>query len=157
MSYQAKLRTPWGLVGIHCADDLLTGITFQAPDNKVQLPHEAFPREVCAQLRAYFSDASFQFDLPLKLSGTEHQLKVWGALRGIPCGEVQTYGSLATLLHSSPRAVGQACGNNPVPIVIPCHRVVSKAGLGGFMHRVDCGALDIKQWLLAHERHRAAR
>lgn len=152
MSYQAKMRTPWGLVGIHCADDLLTGITFLSPDNKEQLPHEVFPREVCAQLSAYFDDANFQFDLPLKLSGTEHQLKVWQALREIPCGEVQTYGDLAALLHSSPRAVGQACGNNPIPIVIPCHRVVSKAGLGGFMHRADSGALDIKQWLLTHER-----
>lgn len=152
MNYQAQLRTPWGLVGIHCAEDFLSGITFLAPYKKEVLPHDAFVREVCAQLSAYFEDANFQFDLPIKLSGTEHQLKVWQALREIPCGEVQTYGDLAATLYSSPRAVGQACGNNPVPIVIPCHRVVSKAGLGGFMHRVDCGALDIKQWLLAHER-----
>jgi methylated-DNA-[protein]-cysteine S-methyltransferase len=152
MSYQAQLQTPWGMVGIHCADDLLAGITFLAPDDIAQSPDDAFAREVCAQLSAYFADANFQFDLPLKLLGTEHQLKVWQALRGIPCGEVQTYGDLAALLHSSPRAVGQACGNNPLPIVIPCHRVVSKAGLGGFMHRADSGALDIKQWLLTHER-----
>jgi methylated-DNA-[protein]-cysteine S-methyltransferase len=152
MNYQAQLRTPWGLVGIHCADGLLAGITFLAPGEKELLPRDVFAREVCAQLSAYFENAGFQFDLPLKLSGTEHQLKVWQALRTIPCGEVQTYGDLAAVLHSSPRAVGQACGNNPIPIVIPCHRVVSKAGLGGFMHRADSGALDIKKWLLTHER-----
>jgi methylated-DNA-[protein]-cysteine S-methyltransferase len=152
MNYQAQLRTPWGVVGIHCADDLLIGITFLESGSKEQMPCDAFAREVCAQLSAYFASANFQFDLPLKLSGTEHQLKVWQAQRDIPCGEVKTYGELAAALHSSPRAVGQACGNNPVPIVIPCHRVVSKAGLGGFMHRADSGALNIKQWLLTHER-----
>lgn len=152
MNYQAQLRTPWGVVGIHCADDLLTGIAFLAQDCKEQLPCDAFAREVCAQLSAYFESANFQFDLPLKLSGTKHQLKVWQALCEIPCGAVKTYGDIASMLHSSPRAVGQACGNNPVPIVIPCHRVVSKAGLGGFMHRADSGALNIKQWLLTHER-----
>ncbi len=150
--YQAKLRTPFGVLGIHCDAGSLTGITFLALDCAELLPRDTFAKEVCAQLAAYFDDANFQFDLALKLSGTQHQLKVWQALRDIPCGRVQTYGELAAALHSSPRAVGQACGNNPIPIVIPCHRVVGKAGLGGFMHRADSGALDIKQWLLTHER-----
>ncbi len=150
-SYQAVLRTPFGVVGIHCADDALTGITFLERGIVEQPPRDAFAQEVCAQLQAYFDAADFQFDLPLKLSATMHQMKVWQAMRDIPCGQVQTYGNLAALLHSSPRAVGQACGNNPIPIVIPCHRVVSKAGLGGFMHSTDNSILDIKRWLLAHE------
>ncbi|MFA5824583.1 MAG: methylated-DNA--[protein]-cysteine S-methyltransferase [Gallionellaceae bacterium] len=154
--YQAQLRTPFGMLGIHCENDVLTGITFLAPDSMELLPRTAFAKEVCAQLKAYFADNDFQFDLPLKLSGTAHQLKVWQAMRTIPRGQVRTYGELAALLYSSPRAVGQACGNNPIPIVIPCHRVVSKAGLGGFMHRADDGALDIKRWLLAHEDERSA-
>lgn len=154
--YQAKLRTPFGMLGIHCENDALTGITFLAPNSAEQSPRDAFSREVCAQLAAYFADANFQFDLPLELSGTAHQLKVLQAMRAIPRGQVRTYGKLAALLQSSPRAVGQACGSNPIPIVIPCHRVVSKAGLGGFMHRADNGALDIKRWLLAHEGERSA-
>jgi methylated-DNA-[protein]-cysteine S-methyltransferase len=93
----------------------------------------------------------FQFDLPLELNGTEHQLKVWYALREIPSGQIQTYGGLAKSLHSSPRAIGQACGNNPIPIVIPCHRIVGKNGLGGFMHSTESKELNIKHWLLAHE------
>lgn len=149
--YCAQLRTPFGVVGIHCEDECLTGIAFLEPGSEVQAPRDAFAREVCAQLDAYFEKAGFQFDLPLKLEGTDHQRKVWQAMRDIPAGEVRTYGDLAALMHSSPRAVGQACGNNPIPIIVPCHRVVSRAGLGGFMHRADNGALDIKRWLLAHE------
>ena len=149
--YQAQLRAPFGGVGIRCEDDALTGITFLAPNSAEQPPRDAFSRAVCAQLAAYFADADFQFDLPLKLSETAHQMKVWQAMRDIPRGQMQTYGDLATLLHSSPRAIGQACGSNPIPIVIPCHRVVSKTGLGGFMHRADSSALDIKHWLLTHE------
>lgn len=151
--YQAVLPTPFGLVGIHCANKTLTGITFFASKSKVQSHGDALAREVCTQLQAYFDDAAFKFNLPLKLLGTEHQTKVWQAMRNIPCGQVQTYGDLAALLHSSPRAVGQACGNNPIPIIIPCHRVVSKAGLGGFMHSSDNSILDIKRWLLEHEQH----
>lgn len=154
--YQAQLSTLFGVLSIHCEDEALTGIAFIESSSVVQLPRDAFSREVRAQLAAYFADANFQFDLPLKFSGTAHQLKVWQAMRDIPCGQVRTYGDLATLLQSSPRAVGQACGNNPIPIVIPCHRVVGKAGLGGFMHRADNGALDIKRWLLTHESERSA-
>ena len=149
--YQAQLRTSFGVMGIHCADEVLIGISF-LERNSIELPpRDAFAQEVCAQLQAYFDDAAFQFNLPLKLSGTTHQMKAWQAMREIPSGQVQTYGDLAALLHSSPRAVGQACGNNPIPIVIPCHRVVSKTGLGGFMHSSDNATLDIKRWLLAHE------
>lgn len=151
LPYQAQLRTPFGVLGILCTNESLTGITFLEQDSAAQPPCDAFTRKVCAQLKAYFADANFQFDLPLKLSGTAHQMKVWQAMRDIPRGQMQTYGDLATLLHSSPRAIGQACGSNPIPIVIPCHRVVGKTGLGGFMHRADSSALDIKHWLLTHE------
>lgn len=150
--FQAQLRTPFGVLGIHCAEEKLTGITFLPAGSAEMAPREVFAREVCAQLQAYVYNEKYLFNLPLKLEGTEHQRKVWQALCDIPPGQVQTYGALAGLVKSSPRAVGQACGNNPIPIVIPCHRVVSKAGLGGFMHRADNGALDIKRWLLAHER-----
>ena len=69
----------------------------------------------------------------------------------IPRGQTRQYGELAAQIGSSARAVGQACGNNPIPVVIPCHRVVGKSGMGGFMHHSGGYALDIKRWLLAHE------
>lgn len=152
MDYQAILSAPFGKLGIRCTDEVLLGIEFLPANTRVLLPCNALAREVCAQLGAYLADADFLFDLPLKLVGTAHQRKVWRAMCAIPRGQTQSYGELAAQIASSARAVGQACGNNPIPIVVPCHRVVSKAGLGGFMHRADDNALDIKRWLLAHER-----
>lgn len=150
--YCAQFRAPFGVLGIHCADDALLGITFLEPGVSIRRPRNAFANEVCAQLAAYFKDAGFRFDLPMTLAGTEHQRKVWQMMRVIPRGQTLSYGELAAEIGSSPRAVGQACGSNPIPVIVPCHRVVSKAGLGGFMHRADNGALDIKRWLLVHER-----
>jgi len=151
MDYQAKLKTPFGVLGIRCTEEELTGIGFLAPGAHPQPPRNALARMVYEQLSAYFADADFRFKLPLSPGGTAHQNKVWQVMCAIPRGQVQTYGDLAAQIRSSPRAVGQACGNNPIPIVIPCHRVVGKAGLGGFMHHSGGYALDIKRWLLAHE------
>ena len=149
--YQAILTAPFGVLGILCAGDVLTGINFLAPDTLPQAPLNPFAQTVCKQLAAYFVGSDFKFSLPLKLNGTSHQSKVWQAMCAIPCGKTRQYGELAQELASSPRAVGQACGANPIPIVIPCHRVVSKAGLGGFAHHRDGYELDIKRWLLKHE------
>lgn len=151
ITYQAELRTPFGVVGIHCEDEKLIDIVFLAPDSAEQASQDKFVREVCAQLDAYFKDSDFQFDLPLRLAGTEHQRKVWQAMCNIPRGVTRSYGELAAELKSAAQAVGQACGANPIPIIIPCHRVVGKTGLGGFMHHNAGYALDIKRWLLVHE------
>ncbi len=151
MDYQAKLKAPFGVLGIHCTDAELTGIEFLAPDAKQQAPCNTLAQRVCEQLATYFADPDFYFDLPLRLNGTAYQNKVWQAMCAIPRGQTRQYGELAVQLGSSPRAVGQACGNNPIPIVIPCHRVVSKSGMGGFMHHSGGYALDIKRWLLTHE------
>jgi methylated-DNA-[protein]-cysteine S-methyltransferase len=94
------------------------------------------------------------FDIPLELAATPHQRRVWRALQRIPTGAVVSYGTLARRLKSSARAVGGACRANPVPLVIPCHRVVSATGEGGFMGKTGGHALRIKRWLLAHERAR---
>ncbi len=151
MDYQARLAAPFGMLGIHCTDEALTGIEFLVPDDQTQAPCNAFAEKVCEQLTAYFTDPDFHFDLLLKLNGTAHQTKVWQAMCAIPRGQTRYYGELAAVVYSSPRAVGQACGNNPIPIVIPCHRVVSKYCMGGFMHHSGGVVLDIKRWLLAHE------
>ncbi|CAH1905150.1 Methylated-DNA--protein-cysteine methyltransferase [Candidatus Nitrotoga sp. HW29] len=152
MNYQAKLPTPFGMLGICCEADTLTNINFLESAATLQLPSQAFAREVCRQLQAYFIDPNFHFNLSLKLNGTAHQTKVWRAISAIPLGQTRNYGDLATLLASSPRAVGQACGSNPIPIVIPCHRVISKSGIGGFIHQRGGNALDIKRWLLTYEK-----
>ena len=86
------------------------------------------------------------------LSGTDFQRRVWQALSDIQPGAPLTYGQLAEKLGTAPRAVGGACGANPIPVIVPCHRVVSASGLGGFMRTRYLGPLNIKSWLLAHER-----
>ncbi|MDD3884511.1 MAG: methylated-DNA--[protein]-cysteine S-methyltransferase [Gallionella sp.] len=151
MQYQAKISAPFGVLGIRCDDAALYGIDFLPPAAALQPPQDALARQICGQIERYLEIPCHVFDLPLRLNGTAHQLKVWHAMQRIPCGETRAYGALAAELHSAPRAVGQACGANPLPIVVPCHRVLGKAGLGGFMHHAAGAPLQIKQWLLAHE------
>lgn len=162
-SYPAHFQAPFGLLGIRCEGESLCAIEFITPDfitpyfmtqSAPEKMHDPFVREVCQQLQAYFADATFKFKLAVKLTGTAHQRKVWQAIRDIPVGRTRQYGELAALLDSSARAVGGACGKNPVPIIIPCHRVLSKSGLGGFNQQSNGSMLDIKRWLLAHEQRR---
>lgn len=151
MDYQAKLTVPFGVLGIRCTEDALTAIDFLPKDEKPQRATSAFARAVCEQLLRYLENPDVQFSVPLELKGTPHQRKVWQAMLDIPRGKTRSYGELAAELKSSAQAVGQACGANPIPIIIPCHRVVSKAGLGGFAGHTSGVHLDIKRWLLAHE------
>jgi len=151
MDYQAKLSVPFGVLGIRCSDDALTGIDFLSSRTALQPPVSAFAQQVCEQLSAYLSDPDFCFKLPVKLGGTVHQNKVWEEMINIPRGETRSYGELAVKLKSGAQAVGQACGANPIPIIVPCHRVVGRFGLGGFMCHAGGKPLEIKRWLLAHE------
>jgi methylated-DNA-[protein]-cysteine S-methyltransferase len=103
-----------------------------------------------SELSAYFVNNQHRFQLPLKPQGSTYQQKVWSALLVIPVGRTLTYGELAAGLQSSPRAVGQACKKNPLTLFIPCHRVVGKNDLGGYMGNLQ--ALSYKESLLHHER-----
>jgi len=150
-SYQAILSAPFGVLGISCDGDVLTGINFLATNAVPLAPQSKFAQEVCEQLGAYFVNPDFIFNIPHRLCGTTHQSKVWQAMCAIPRGQTRQYGEIAKQLASSARAVGQACGSNPIPVVIPCHRVVGKVGLGGFAHQKEGYELGIKRWLLAHE------
>lgn len=152
MKYQAIISAPFGRLGIRCSDTDLLGIEFLPPSTKLQAPAGVMAQTICAELQAYLADPQHEIDLPFELDGTHHQCNVWQAMLDIPSGQTRSYGELAAQIGSSAQAVGQACGSNPIPLVIPCHRVVGKKGLGGFMHRADDDALNIKRWLLAHER-----
>ncbi|WP_239352780.1 methylated-DNA--[protein]-cysteine S-methyltransferase [Snodgrassella communis] len=103
------------------------------------------------QFDAYFSGKLQTFNYPPSSAGTVFQQRVWQAIANIPYGQVATYGDIARILGSAARAVGQACGRNPLPIVIPCHRIVSANGLGGFSLSNNPFELNIKHWLLTHE------
>jgi len=149
--YQARLATPFAVLGIVTEQEQLVEIDFLPTGTDALEPQNDLAREVCAQLQAYIADPKFRFKLTLRPRGTPYQQKVWQALLKIPAGQSETYGALAKQLGSAPRAIGQACGANPIPVIIPCHRVLGKAGLGGFMNHGDGGPLLIKRWLLEHE------
>lgn len=108
--------------------------------------------EIIRQLDQYVSNPKFTFDLPFSYSGTPHQLKVWQIMQTIEAGSTLTYGEVAKQLISAPRAVGGACGANPLPVFIPCHRIIAaNSKLGGFNSGNIFFNLGIKKWLLNHE------
>lgn len=153
-AFQACVRTPFATLGISATDRFVTGVRFLAPT----VPAKAPPRDTiaylaCVQLQSYLADPAFAFDIPYKLAGTHHRLQVWEAMCRIPAGKVRSYGEVARELGSSARAVGGACGANPVPVIVPCHRIVGANNtLGGFMGAGTEGfELGIKRWLLRHE------
>mgnify|MGYP002084159413 CR=1 FL=1 len=151
MNYDAVIVTPFGKLGIRCDERDLFGIDFLSATEKSQRASNALAQEVCEQLLAYFANPDTKFSVPLKPNGTAHQQKVWQAMCNIPRGKTRSYGEIAAELKSAAQAVGQACGANPIPIIIPCHRIVGKSGLGGFMRHASGESIDIKRWLLAHE------
>jgi len=114
---------------------------------------DALGWRIAEQLREYFAGTRKEFDLPLAPEGTEFRLRVWSALREIPYGQTRTYGDVAEMVECrAARAIGQANRHNPIPIVVPCHRVTAGRGLGGYAGEDGEGKnRDTKRWLLRHE------
>ena len=150
--YSAALATPFAVIGICIRGEKLVGVQYLPFDTAAEPARDPLAREVCNQIRAYLKDPMHRFDIPYELEGTAYQQRVWREIARIPSRETRSYGDLAHALKSAPRAVGGACGSNPVPLIVPCHRVVSAGGgIGGFMHSRSGFALGVKSWLLAHE------
>ncbi len=150
--YDAIVDAPPCRLGAIFAGDALTRLDFMPADTPVSGRVDSRARHLTDELDAYWRNPAHEFDLLYVPAGTPFQLHVWRALLAIPAGQPTTYGTLAKKLGTAARAVGQACGANPLPILIPCHRVVAANGLGGFMHASSGAPLDVKTWLLAHER-----
>lgn len=151
LHYQAVVATPSFALAVRCCDDEITAIEFLESQPE-QPPTTPLAAETVRQLHAYLNNPAFEFDLPLRPAGTTFQRRVWAEIATIPSGETHTYGQLAKSLKNAPRAVGQACGANPYPVVVPCHRVVATGGgLGGFARERGGFLLDVKRWLLQHE------
>lgn len=153
-AYQAVIASPLPgrpCLGLHMQDGNLTSIEFLTPPScKPFVGHNAEVAGAASWLQAYFLHRS-GVEPPCRPEGTAFQHRVWEQLRRIPIGQAVTYGELARTLDSSARAVAGACRANPIPILIPCHRVVAATGLGGYMGETGGEALAIKQWLLQHE------
>lgn len=161
----ATINTGFGGIAIHQQAGLLKidllGNQISEPtvsqdpvvqDAVVQDPIAQHPsiKQMTQEILAYLQQPHQAFSLPAQLAGSAFQQKVWLAILAIPLGQTRNYSELAAQLQSGPRAVANACGANRLPLLIPCHRVVAKNGLGGFM-RGDKNGLSIKRWLLAHE------
>ena len=152
IDYQAVISVSAGFaIGVSCNEDEISELVYlEARPEKP--PVSRLAQETVRQLRAYLADPQFEFGLPLAPAGTVFQRKVWAQIATIPCGTTRSYGEVAESIHSGPRAVGNACGANPYPLVIPCHRVLAaNQGLGGFARQRGGFLLDIKRWLLQHE------
>ena len=151
--YSAVVSTPAFSIGIECNADEITGIDYLEPLPEVA-PKTPLAREAVRQLRGWLKDPAFEFGLPLAPAGTHFQRRVWEQISAIPVGQTRSYGEVAAAIRSGPRAVGNACGSNPYPIVIPCHRVVAaNHGLGGFARNSGGFLLEVKKWLLDFERN----
>jgi methylated-DNA-[protein]-cysteine S-methyltransferase len=143
---QLSLMTPLGDITLSEEDGAIVALDWGRGRDQEPTP---FLREARDQLHDYFDGRRLSFQLPLAPHGTPYQRRVWAALARIPAGETRSYADIAREIASAPRAVGQANGRNPIPILIPCHRVVAADGtLGGYSGE---GGPDTKRFLLHHE------
>ncbi len=147
--FDAVIATPVGKLGLKIDDNALTELHFLEED-ATPFAHEN-TTEIVAEINKYFKNSKHSFSINLNIKGTPFQQRVWRALCEIPHGTTVTYGTLARQLDSSPRAVGQACRDNPTPVVVPCHRVTSSHGMGGYCGATDGNLVAIKDWLVQHE------
>ena len=151
----ARLAAPFGVVGVRIAgegaDAVVAVVTYLAPGTEPHAPTHELAGRFARELERYLDDPAYRFGVPCAPAGTVFRHRVWAAISAIGSGATRRYGEIARDLGSSARAVGQACGDNPLPLVVPCHRVVAASGPGGFAHASDGWLLRTKQWLLAHE------
>lgn len=153
---QSILQTPIGKILITTTDQYLIGICFLLDKTNTNVIQTEFLspliNTVIDQLQQYFKNPYFQFNLPIAFESTPFQARVLKTLQNIPIGQTRTYSEIATILKTSPRAIGNACRFNPLPIIIPCHRVIGKQQRnGGFCGQTNGKLLTIKKWLITHE------
>ena len=139
------MPSPVGPLQVLSVDGKITRVQWGEGEEEAITPEIAAALE---QLTAYFAGDLQKFDLPLHVDGSPLQQAVCDAMLAIPLGETRTYGDLAQDLGVPAQAIGQACGGNPIPIIIPCHRILGAASLGGFS---GDGGVETKVWLLRHE------
>jgi methylated-DNA-[protein]-cysteine S-methyltransferase len=138
-------------VGVKTRDERVVEIKYLPSSASSVSAQTPLAERAAKQLERYRDNPDTTFDLPLLIEGSQLQRSVWDAMCAIPRGSTRTYGDLAREIGADARAIGQACGDNRLPIVIPCHRIVAADGLGGFGHATGGYLLEVKRWLLAHE------
>lgn len=147
----AVVQTTAGRYAVYARGAVLLRTVWVAPDYPLTAPNSPFLSDLVRQIDQYWQNDRTRFEVNLLTQGTEFQRRVWRALLTIPFGETLTYADLAKKLATGARAVGSACRYNPFPVIIPCHRVVSVKGMGGYAGQLKGEMRNIKQKLLAHE------
>ena len=149
--YDVVLEFPKMKVGVKTRDAQVVAIKYLPAETAIVSPTNSLAEKAARQLEGYREDPDTKFDFPIRVEGNDLQRAVWLAMCAIPRGKTRTYGEIARELGTDARTVGQACGDNRLPIVIPCHRVVAADGIGGFGHATSGYLIEVKRWLLAHE------
>lgn len=148
----AHLAAPFGGLSVTARGGFLVSIDFIPAPSAESVPSDPLLQEAARQLHAYFADPRTAFSLPWHREDTPFRHRVWQAIVQIPPGQALSYGELARIVGTSARAIGGACRANTLPILIPCHRILSTSGgLCGYCGGADGPLLDIKRWLLRHE------
>ncbi len=150
------LPSPIGPIIITVSGRTLESIRLCGTASEIVLIHhddDPLLREAAAQLNAWFEHRLTEFDLPLAQCRSERGEALRGAISGIPYGDTASYGELARLASSGPRAIGQACRRNPFTIVVPCHRVIGAGQAIGYYSGGD--GIITKRWLLDHEQRQS--
>lgn len=171
---ETRMRTPFATLAITTDGRMLLHLRYLPSSVEPSAPADAIAALTVDEIGRYLDDPGWRFTVPLAAIGSPFHRRVWEAIAAIPSGATRTYGAIARELDADPRAIGQACGANPIPLIVPCHRVVGAGGaLGGFMGHRDPGVrepdlfapaesvaqerfepAEIKRWLLEHEGYR---
>jgi len=149
--YDVTVEFPKFKVGVATRDGVVTQLKYLPLSFDSVSARNDLAKRAAQQLEAYKRDPNARFDLPVVVEGTELQKAVWEKMRAIPRGKTRTYGDLARELGADARDIGQCCGDNRLPLVIPCHRIVASNGIGGFAHATSGYLVEAKRWLLMHE------
>ncbi len=157
---ETRYATPFAVLGIVTDGRVITSLRYLPRSTPLAAPQDRVAERACREVERYLADPEYCFTVAYRHDGTPFQQRVWreieklgGKSSGKNCSiKTITYGDMAQRLRSGPRAVGGACGANPVPLIVPCHRVLAAGGgLGGFMGGKDPFPLSVKRWLLRHE------
>ena len=129
--YEMVFISPIGPIGVNSYNEVISELKFNKKLKKIK-PKNIFLKEVSKQLDSYFNKKLSKFDVPFKISGTKYQVKILKEVARISYGNIITYSEVAKLNKTHPRPVGNACRNNPIQLLVPCHRVVGINNIGGF-------------------------
>ena len=148
---ETRYVTPFAVLGIATDGEAVISLRYLPRTTLPVAPHDRVAELACREIERYLDDPAYCFDVPYRLVGTVFQRRVWREIAKLFPIKTINYGDIARRLKSAPRPVGGACGANPVPLIVPCHRVLAANGLGGFMGGKKSFPLGIKRWLLRHE------